>query len=193
MITANILKRGRIMEEIKKIIAKAVYGRGTQPFSKSIHIGTYEKKKPTEILGCIITDAEVLGYSYEGEAENGKTVRANGKFDVHLWYGLGGDTKVTRLTTKFSDIVTVHAQGAGKYSDEEVRAWIERAPACTKTAITDGPEGPGITVQTEYELGAEIIGQTSLNVKVINPDNAVEELQEIPMENEEILDEFEDD
>ncbi|MDD3168221.1 MAG: outer spore coat protein CotE [Eubacteriales bacterium] len=181
------------MEEIKKIIAKAAYGQGTKSFSKDIHINTIEGKKPTEILGIIITDAEILSCALEGNIKNGKAVRIKGKFDVHLWYALSEDTKVTKVSTKFSDILIVSGQEAEKYNNEEVRAWIQKTPQYSGTSMIDGPEGPGVTVTVLYELGAEILGQTTLSVKVINTVDASEDAPEVLMDNGEILDEYEDD
>ena len=181
------------MEEIKKIIAKAAYGQGTKSFSKDIHINTNERKKPTEILGISITNAEIVSSAFEGNMNNGKIVRVKGAFDVHLWYALNGDTKVAKVSTKFSDIVLVSGQEAEKYNNEEVRAWIQKTPKCSGTSITDGPEGSGVTATVDYELGAEIVGQTTLSVKVIYTVDVSEEAEEIPMEIGEIPDEYEDD
>ncbi len=181
------------MEEIKKIIAKAAYGQSTKAFSKGIDINTYERKKPTKILGCIITDAEISDCSFEGNVENGKAVRVNGKFDTHLWYGLGGDTKVAKASAKFSDVVTIYAQGAEKYSDEEIRAWVSQAPKCCGTSIIDGHEGACVKVQVEYELGAEIVGQTTLNVKVMNIVSEADDFEEVTVEDKDDLDEYDDD
>lgn len=181
------------MEEIKKIIAKTAYGQGTKSFSKDIFINTKEGKKPTEILGISVTNAEILSYAFEGNIKNEKIVRIKGTFNVHLWYALNGDTKVAKTNAKFSDIVMVYGQEAEKYNNEEVRAWIQKPPRCSGASIIDGPEGPGVTAAVEYELGAEIVGQTTLNVKVIYTVDDAEEVDEIPMENGEILDEYEDD
>jgi hypothetical protein len=181
------------MEEIKKIIAKAAYGQGTKPFSKDIHINTFERKKPTEILGINVTNAQISSSTFEGNIKNGKVVRIKGTFDVHLWYALNGDTKVAKVNTKFSEIVMVSGQEAEKYNNEEVRAWIQKAPKCSGTSIVDGPEGPGVKATVAYELGAEIVDQTTLSVKVIYSDDALEELEEVSLENGEILDEYEDD
>lgn len=181
------------MEEIKKIIAKTTYGQGIKSFSKDIFINAKEGKKPTEILGITINNAEILSQAFEGNIKNEKIVRVKGTFDVHLWYALNGDTKVAKASAKFSDIVMVYGQEAEKYSNEEVRAWIQKPPKCSGAVIDDGPEGPGMTVTVEYELGAEITGQTELNVKVIYSADAPEEVEEMPIENEEILDEYEDD
>jgi hypothetical protein len=87
----------------------------------------------------------------------------------------------------------VTGQDAEKYNNEEVRGWIQKTPICSGTAIVDGPEGPGVTATVEYELGAEVVGQTTLSVKVFYTVDASEEVEEIPMENGEILDEYEDD
>jgi hypothetical protein len=184
-------KRGRMMEEIKRIMAKASYGQGTKVFSKGIDINTYEGKKPTQILGCIITDAEIVGCSFDGNVKNGKAVKVSVKFDIHLWYALVGDTKVSKVSTKFSDVVVITAQGAEEYSDEEVRAWIKQAPRCTDTSIVDGRDGSSVKAQIEYELGAEIVGQTTLNVRVINAFTEVDE--EISVEDKDDFDDDDDD
>lgn len=181
------------MEEIKKINAKAAYGQGTKSFRKDININTIKGKKPTEILGIIITNAEILGCALEGNIKNGKVVRVNGTFDVHLWYALNGDTKVTKVSAKFSDAVIVSGHEEEKYYNENVRAWIQKSPQCSGTSIIDSPEGPSVTATVKYELGAEIVGQTTLNVKAVYTVDASEEAPEISMEYGEILDEYEDD
>lgn len=181
------------MEEIKKIFVKALYGQGTKSFSKDIHINTNDGKKPEEILGTVITNAEILSWTLEGNINNGKAVRVEGTFDVHLWYVLNGDTKVAGTSSKFSDVVMIHGQDAEKFSNEEVRAWTRRTPKCSRTSITDGPEGPGVTATVEYELGAEIAGQTIIDVKVFNTADISVEAEEMPMENVGIPDEYEDD
>jgi spore coat protein E len=181
------------MEEIKKIFAKAAYGQGTKSFRKEIHIHTHERKRPAEILGILITDAEIISCTFEGDIKNGKAVRVNGTFDVHLWYALNGDTNAAKVNTKFSDIVMVYGQDAGKFVNEEVRAWIQKAPKCAGTSIINDSEEPGVAATVKYELGAEIVGQTTLNVKVIYMADVSKEDEEIPMENEEITDEYEDD
>ncbi len=181
------------MEQIKKIMAKAAYGQGAQVFSKGIDINTYERKRPTQILGCIITDAEVLSCCFGGNVENAKEVRVNVKFDTHLWYGLGSDTKVAKVSTKFLDTVKINAQGSEQYSGEEVRAWIKQAPKCTKTSIIDGHEGASVNVQVEYELGAEIVGQTTLNVRVVNAFSETDGDEEVTVDDNIDFDEYEDD
>lgn len=180
------------MEVIKKIIAKASYGQNIQSFNKEIHINTYDRKKPSEILGCIITGAEILSCSLEENVKNGKGVRVNGKFDVNLWYGVSGDTKVAKVSADFSDVVAIHAKGAEKYSNEEVRAWIEKAPETAQTAIAGGQEETGVAVRVEYELGAEIIGQTALNVKVIQSEDNTEEEDATAQEIGETMDDEDD-
>ena len=181
------------MEEIKKIIAKAAYGQGTKSFSKDIHINTNERKKPTEIMGAAITNAQISSSTFEGNVKNGKIVRIKGTLDVHLWYALNGDTKIAKSSTKFSEIVMVSGQEAEKYSNEEVRAWIQEAPRCSGTSIIDGPEGPAVAATVEYALGAEVVGQTTLSVKVIYADDASEDVEEMSIENGEVPDEYEDD
>lgn len=181
------------MKEIKKIIAKAVYGQGTKSFSKDILMNTMEGKKPTEVLGATVTNAEIVSCSLEGNTNNGKAVKIKGKFDVHLWYALNGETKVMKASTNFSDIVIVSGQEAGKYNHEEVRAWIQKTPKCSGTSVIDGPGGPGVTATVNYELGAEVVGQTALNIKAVKTADVLEEAPEIPMEDGEFSDEYEDD
>jgi hypothetical protein len=182
-----------MMEEIKKIIAKASYGQDIQSFSKGILINTYDRKKPSEILGCIITDAEILSCALEQNVKRGKGVRVNGKFNVHLWYGLSGDTKIAKVSTNFSDIVMIDAQGAGAFKNEEVRTWIQKDPKYTGASIIEEQEGYGVKVLVEYELGAEIVGQTTLNVKVLKFEDNADEDEAEPMQSGEIMDDDDDD
>lgn len=181
------------MEEIKKIIAKASYGQDTQSFSKSIFISTYDKKKPVEVLGCIITDAEILSSTLEENVKKGKGVRVNGKFNVHLWYGQSGDTKVAKVGANFSDVVVIDAKGAEKFSGEEVKAWIKSAPKFSKATISESADEPGVSVLAEYSLGAEIVGLTTLNVKVIKYEDNIDADESDAIGDGDAADEYEDD
>lgn len=133
-----------------------------------------------------------MSCSLEENVKNGKGVKVNGKFDINLWYGLSGDTRVAKVSANFSDIVVINAQGGEKFINEEVRAWIQKSPAYSGASITDRQEEPGILVQVEYELGAEIIGQTALNVKVIKSEDNTEEDEAKPLEDGETLDDEDD-
>ena len=181
------------MEEIKKIIAKAAYGQGIKSFRREIHLNTDERKKPTEILGIVVTNAAISGCTLEGNRDGGKAVRVKGTYDVHLWYALNGDTKSVKTGAKFSDVIIVSGQGGENYSNEEARAWIQKAPQSTGTSVAEGAEGSGVTATVEYVLGAEVVGQTALNVKVINSFDVSDEIDDFSTENGETLDEYEDD
>jgi len=106
---------------------------------------------------------------------------------------LSGDTKIAKVSTNFSDIVMIDAQGAGAFKNEEVRTWIQKDPKYTGASIIEEQEGYGVKVLVEYELGAEIVGQTTLNVKVLKFEDNADEDEAEPMQSGEIMDDDDDD
>jgi spore coat protein E len=153
---------GKTMADIKKIITRAVYGRRIQTFRNISKLAT-ETENPVDVLGCIISESKILSSFIERDNERGKQVRANVKSDIHVWYRIGRDTRISKISAEFSDIIEVAQQGTESFSHEEVNVWIKEKPKCVDAIVA---EGNLIIVQLEYALEAEIIGETTLTVKV---------------------------
>lgn len=154
------------MEDTKKIITRAVYGNRTQTYRNIVRIQTGEVEKLKNVLGCTINGAKVLGAFIQGDDKKSIKVRVDVEFQIHIWYRTDNDTKVSKVDVKASDIVEIEKQGAERFSHEEVSVWMKENPKCVDTSIISEAGGDLVAVQLEYELGAEIIGETLLNVKV---------------------------
>jgi hypothetical protein len=154
------------VEDNKKIITRAVYGDRIQTFRDIVRIATDEAEKLKDVLGCTIIGAKILSASIEGDDKKGIKVRVDAEIEIHIWVQTDNDTKVSKDIVKTSDIVEIEKQGAERFSQEEVSAWMKEKPKCVDTTIISEKEGDLVAVQLEYVLEAEIIGETLLNVKV---------------------------
>lgn len=154
------------MEDIKKIITRAVYGNRIQTFRNIVSIPTGELEKFKDVLGCTVNGVKVLSTSIEGDDKKGQKVRVDVEFEIHIWYRADNDTKVYKTDAKVSDIIEVAKQGTEQFSNEDVKVWMKEKPKCVDTAIISEKEGDLVAIQLEYVLEAEIVGDTLLNVKV---------------------------
>ncbi len=156
------------MEESRRIIADAVYGKKTQAFRKIIRVTADEEQKSTEILGCRVCGAKVLGSCIEVDNGAGKKVKAKVNFDIHIWYRTESDTKVAKLSAEFFEHIEVAKQGAETFSHEKADVWIKENPKCLEPIVIGNPEGNQFAVEMEYALEAEVIGEGALSVKVFD-------------------------
>ena len=156
------------MEEVRTIITNAVYGRKEKTFRKIIRVTADEGENDPEVLGCCVCGANVLSSSIEADIEEGKKAKAKVKFDIHIWYRTGSDTKVAKVSTEFSDIIEVCKQGTQGFTQEKLSVWMKDEPRCLEPVVIDNSEGNQIAVEMEYILEAEIIGKAMLSVKVFD-------------------------
>jgi len=162
------------VEDTKKIITRAVYGNRIQTFRSIVRIPARELEKLKDVLGCTINGAKILSTSIEGGDKKGIKVRVDIESEIHIWYLTDNDTKVYKIDAKSSDIIEIEKQGAEQFSHEDVSVWMKEQPKCVDTTIISEKEGNLVAVQLEYVLEAEIIGETLLNVKVFNNNEAAE-------------------
>lgn len=156
------------MEEVRTIITNAVYGRNEKTFRKIIRVTADEGENDPEVLGCCVCGAKVLSSSIEADIEEGKKAKAKVKFDIHIWYRTGSDTKVAKVSTEFSDVIEVCKQGTQSFTHEKLSVWMKDKPRCLEPVVIDNSEGNQIAVEMEYILEAEIIGKAMLSVKVFD-------------------------
>ena len=149
---------------IRTIITNAVYGSATQVCNSTIYINLVDNKKPTDVLGCTIKGAQIKDCSFEKIMDRTVTVRVNGVFEVHVWYEAGGDTYVAKNNAKFSEIVPVKCLGGESYRNKKILAWISQQPTSLGASVVNKSGTPTISVQIEYGLGVEVMGEAMLNV-----------------------------
>lgn len=157
---------------IRTIITNAVYGSATQTCNTTIYISPVDNKEPTEILGYTVKGAQIKKCNFEQIEEKRVNVRVNGTFEVHVWYEVNGDTYVAKSNGEFSEVVPVECLGGESYRNKRILAWISQKPACLETMIVNKTGSPSISVEIEYGLGVEVIGEAMLNVVSYQQDDS---------------------
>lgn len=162
------------MENTKKILTKAVYGNQIKTFRTVVRIPAGELEKLKDVLGGMVNRAKILSTAIEEDDNKGIKIRVDAEFEVHIWYLSENDTKIYKIDVKSSDMIVIEKQGAEQFNHEDLSVWIKEKPKCVDAAIISEKEGGLVSVQLEYVLEAEIIGEAVLNVKVYYNNEAVE-------------------
>ncbi len=149
---------------VRTIITNAVYGSATQVCNTTIYINPVDNKRPTEVLGCTVKGAQIKECSFDKIMDRTVNVRVNGTFEVHVWYEAGGDTYVAKNNAKFSEVVPVKCLGGESYRNKKILSWISQKPTSLGASVVTKSGTPTISVQIEYGLGVEVMGEAMLNV-----------------------------
>lgn len=149
---------------VRTIITNAVYGSATQVCNSTVYINLVDNKKPIEILGCTIKGAQIKESNFDKIVDNTVNVRINGVFEVHVWYEAGGDTYVAKDHAKFSEVVPLKCLGGESYRNKKILAWVSQQPTSLGASVVNKSGIPTISVQVEYGLGVEVMGEAMLNV-----------------------------
>ena len=154
---------------MRTIVTNAVCGRATQTCQTTIYMNPEENLEPDRILGCAIKNAKILENRFEGFTKDKMKIKIDGEFEVHVWHEAGGDTAVSKNNAKFSEIVLIKSiEGENHYEQEYankiITAWISKKPVSQGTMIVNRSGAPAIAIQTEYELGVEVMGETKINI-----------------------------
>lgn len=149
---------------VRTIITNAVYGSATQICNTTIYINPVDNKRPTEVLGCTVKGAQIKECSFDKIMDRTVNVRVNGTFEVHVWYEAGGDTYVAKNNAKFSEVVPVKCLGGESYRNKKILSWISQKPTSLGASVVNKSGTPTISVQIEYGLGVEVMGEAMLNV-----------------------------
>jgi|GEM_PF-865350 len=149
---------------VRTIITNAVYGSATQICNTTIYINPVDSKRPSEVLGCTVKGAQIKECSFDKIMDRTVNVRVNGTFEVHVWYEAGGDTYVAKNNAKFSEVVPVKCLGGESYRNKKILSWISQRPTSLGASVVNKSGTPTISVQIEYGLGVEVMGEAMLNV-----------------------------
>ncbi|WDV44140.1 outer spore coat protein CotE [Clostridiaceae bacterium M8S5] len=153
--------------KIRTIITNAVCGEATETFQTAVYITT-DDKKPSKILGCTIKNTEIIESSFDEISPKKMDITVNGRFEVHVWYEASGDTKVAKNIVKFSENIQLDKIEDNKYYNKHVLAWINKSPNIVGTMVISKDGKPSISVEVEYEIGVEVIGEARLNIVSCN-------------------------
>lgn len=151
-------------KKITTIITDAVCGKKSQTYKHTIYVDIDDIAVPSQILGCTIRNAKICKTKFEEVTKKHANIRIEGEFEVHIWYDENGNTHIAKSQEQFSDIICVPIIACDDYSDKDILARIIKSPVCLGTMIINKCGCPNISIQVEYELGVEIIGEARLNV-----------------------------
>ena len=189
-IERKLLVRGRVMMMDKKnegsirtIITNAVCGNASHKYQTTIHITADENVYPSRVLGCTITNAEIVDSKFENSNRKNINVRVDGKFEIHVWYEANGDTNVSKKYAKFSELIQVENIEGISFNEEKyfnrlfnrlILARINKDPVSLGTSIVNLSGVPTIAIKVEYELGVEVIGEARLAILTYPIDHNVD-------------------
>ena len=175
------------MKIYKKIVTKAVIGKGKKHFRNTYAITT--ESNVDTVLGCW-----VINHNLKGTHNNGR-VLIRGSFDVNIWYSYENNTKtnVINRSITYEEIVNVKLKEESTLTDNsEIIIRSLKNPTCTDVNVSEG----NIEYVIEKELGIEIIGDTKVKVAIedsyddydiieeeLDADKVVSEINEDYLEN----------
>ncbi|MFA5880710.1 MAG: outer spore coat protein CotE [Eubacteriales bacterium] len=152
---------------IREIITKAVCGRGTYKYQRSIDLEVPVGQKTIQVLGNFVSNAALDESTVAAQTGQGKTVRVKGHYDVHVWYAYDQDTKAAKTTVTFIEYIPIQTYGGESISNIKAFAEIIQKPRCRKAYVKVLEDKTVIRVETEQELAAEVTGLTKLKVGLV--------------------------
>ena len=137
--------------------SKAIVAKG----KKSININHSIKTsfRPYSILGCWI-----INHHYEAYKEN-DVVYIAGTFDINIWYSVDNNTKtdvIREVVNYKKDIKTKQIVTDYIERSDDVLIKILKSPTATNAKIYDEK----IDIDVEFEILAEVLGETKMQVTV---------------------------
>ncbi len=169
------------MNEIREIVTKAVVAKGKKVMHLSHDLET--SVHPYSILGCW-----VINHEFEAIKKD-NVVDIVGNLEVNIWYSTEENTKTDvirenisyKKDIKIKKIVTNYMKNS-----DDILARILRHPKVTDAKIIDDV----IKLEIEFEILAEVIGETKMQVTVFNPIDQVsdDDIEDLDIEvNEDFL------
>lgn len=151
---------------IREIITKAVCGKGSYRYQRSIDLEIPESQKTVQVLGNFVSNAALDEAQVVDSTKYGKSVQVKGHYDVHVWYANDQDTRAAKTTVMFIEYIPMKMYGGENITGEKALAKIIHKPHCNKAHVKNLGDKTVIRVEIEQNLAAEIIGSTKLKVGI---------------------------
>ena len=155
------------MNEVREIVTKAIVAKGKKYISLSHNITS--NKDPYSILGCW-----VINHEFEA-LRNDDLVDINGIFEVNIWYSTEENMKTDVIREKVAykkDIKVKRIVNEYLKNTDDVLVKILKHPTVTNAKIIDGE----IKIDVDFEILAEVIGETKMQVTILTPVEVVDDL-----------------
>lgn len=159
----------------REVLTKAVCGKGRK-FSQDAH-----QLAPPDSISTIL-GAWIINHSFEA-TKAGDVIEITGNYDINIWYSYQKNTKtdVVKRTVSYIDHVPLsYFDKNVREGSEEVTALATQPPNCIEATITD--DSNMVIVRVEREFHVEVVGETKLNVAVVDRELDGYEDKELGME-----------
>lgn len=169
----------------REIITKAVCGKGRKVVREIKKVSPLHK--PSSILGCW-----VINHEYCAERNKSGTVTVKGSYDINVWYSFDHNRKTEVVTeeVRYKETLKVAMRDRDCIVDgHEIVVKTIQQPNCLECTICK--KGNDITVDIEFELYVEVIGETKLRVRVApesNCNNHCDDYSDYNVTDEELKD-----
>ncbi|TQR21015.1 outer spore coat protein CotE [Psychrobacillus vulpis] len=149
------------MKIMRQIVTKAVVAKGKKR-TESCEV-LCPPNTPSSILGCW-----VINHSCQSK-KHGRYVEVTGKFDINVWYAHHDHSKTSVFTEtiNYKDKIKLHYRDK-ESTGEEVHVRVLQQPNCTEAIIIEN--GTKFQVTVERELLAEVVGETTVCIQVLEQD-----------------------
>lgn len=144
---------------MRQIVTKAVVAKGKKRTESSEIL--CPPNTPSSILGCW-----VINHSCQSKKQ-GRYVEVTGKFDINVWYAHHDHSKTSVFTETihYKDRIKLHFRDKDS-KGEEVHVRVLQQPNCTEAIIIE--KGTKFQVTVERELLAEVVGETTICIQVLD-------------------------
>lgn len=168
------------MNEVREIVTKAVVAKGKKAMHLTHNIQT--TANPYSVLGCWI-----INHEFEA-TRNDQIVDIDGEFEVNIWYSTDENCKTDVLRERVvyhKDIKVKKIVNEYMKNSDDVLARILKHPTVTNARIINDE----IKLDIDFEILAEVIGETKMQVTVFSPVvNDDEDIDDLDIEvNEDFL------
>ena len=170
-------KKNSEKDNIRTILTKAVCARGIQLCQSTIYIHPEEDIELKQVLGCFIADTIITKSECENFCSENIDIIVEGEFKVHIWYGTNEDTRISKGSAKFSEIISVENLEGTIYHKKEdlnknISTWINKKPVCVGSMVVNKNGTSTVAIQVEHELGVEVVGEAKINIRSYKPAKA---------------------
>lgn len=148
----------------REIITKAICGKGTFRYLRSIDLELPAGHENIQVLGNFVSNASLLDAKVVDRPRVGKTVQVKGQYDVHVWYAYDQETCAAKTTVNFIENIPIQVYGEENITGQQAFAEITHKPRCRKAYIKNLGDKSVVRVEIEQDLAAQVVGYTKLKV-----------------------------
>ena len=166
------------MNEIREIVTKAIVAKGKKVFN-------LKEEVPFDIIPYSILGVWIINHEFEATRVD-EMVKISGNFEINVWYSSNNNEKTDILGHKvkyIKDIKTKQIVKEYLENTDDILAKIIKHPTCLNAKILN----EHLELDIQFEILAEIIGETKMQVTVFNTSDVYSIDDEIDANVEELF------